>query len=120
MNMTQPILKQRLSTLDATFLYYERKEAPFHVGSTMILDGEISAEYVEVMLSSRLHLLPRYQQKVVSPPFNVGYPSWEFDPDFNIKNHIFQVQLDQPGTLEQLRVLTSQLQAKMLDRSKPL
>ena len=118
--MTQPILKQRLSTLDATFLYYERKEAPFHVGSTMILDGEISAEDFKVMLSSKLPLLPRYLQKVVPPPFNIGYPSWELDPDFNIKNHIFQVQLDPPGTLEQLRILTGQIQTKMLDRNKPL
>jgi hypothetical protein len=37
--VTQPILKHRLNTLDATFYYYERKEAPFHVGSTMIFDG---------------------------------------------------------------------------------
>jgi hypothetical protein len=36
--VTQPILKHRLNTLDATFYYYERKEAPFHVGSTMIFD----------------------------------------------------------------------------------
>ncbi|MBN9391421.1 MAG: wax ester/triacylglycerol synthase family O-acyltransferase [Chloroflexi bacterium] len=118
--MTQPILKQRLSTLDATFLYYERKEAPFHVGSTMIFDGEISALDFENMLSARLHLLPRYRQKVVPPPFHIGYPSWEIDPNFNIKNHIFEVQLDPPGTLEQLRVLTSQVQATMLDRGKPL
>lgn len=118
--MTQPLLKKRLSTLDATFLYYERKEAPFHVGSTMIFDGEITAQEFENMLSARLHLLPRYRQKVVPPPFNIGYPSWEFDPDFSIKNHIYAVQLDPPGSLEQLRVLTSQIQAKMLDRAKPL
>jgi diacylglycerol O-acyltransferase len=118
--MSQPILKHRLSTLDATFLYYERKEAPFHVGSTMIFDGEISAEDFALMLSNRLPLIPRYRQKVVPPPFNIGYPSWEFDPDFNIKNHIFQLQLDPPGTLEQLRRLTAQVQSRMLDRAKPL
>lgn len=118
--MSQPTLKHRLSTLDATFFYYERKNAPFHVGSTMVLDGEISYEEFKAMLASKLPLLPRYLQKVVPAPFNLGHPTWEFDPDFDINRHIFKVELDPPGTMEQLRLLSTQLQCKMLDRNKPL
>jgi WS/DGAT/MGAT family acyltransferase len=118
--MSQPTLKHRLSTLDATFLYYERKAAPFHVGSTMVLDGEISFEEFKAMLASKLPLLPRYMQKVVPAPFNLGHPTWEFDPDFDINRHIFRLELDPPGTMEQLRILSTQLLSKMLDRSKPL
>ena len=113
-------ISQRLSSLDASFLYYEKKEAPLHVGSTSIFDGEIPFEEFKAMLASKLPLLPRYQQKVIPAPFNVGHPIWEFDPDFNIANHIFPLQLEAPGTMEELRLLSRQLQSKMLDRNKPL
>lgn len=116
----QPQLSQRLTALDASFLYYEKKEAPLHVGGTSIFDGEIPFEDFKAMLASKLPLLPRYQQKVIAAPFNVGHPIWEFDPDFNIANHIFPLQLEAPGTMENLRVLSRQLQSKMLDRNKPL
>lgn len=118
--MVQPQLNQRLASLDASFLYLERKETPLHVGSTMIFDGEISFEDFKAMIVTKLPLLPRYQQKVVPAPFNVGHPTWEFDQEFDINRHIFHIQLDAPGTIEQLRQLTEQLQSRLLDRNKPL
>ncbi|HEX2913694.1 MAG TPA: wax ester/triacylglycerol synthase family O-acyltransferase [Chloroflexia bacterium] len=118
--MNQPKLKRHLNTIDATFYFYERKEAPFHVGSTMIFDGVITYEEFTSALISKLPLLPRYTQKVVPAPFNIGQPCWEFDPNFDVRRHVFAIQMDPPGSMEQLRVLFSQIESTMLERDKPL
>jgi diacylglycerol O-acyltransferase len=118
--MTQTQLKQRLTPLDALFFYFEKKEAPFNIGSTIVLDGEIAFEEFKAMMSAKLPLLPRYQQRLTPAPFEIGYPSWEFDPKFDINQHIFHLKLDEPGTLEQLRLLSGKLQSTVLSRNKPL
>ncbi|HEX2909559.1 MAG TPA: wax ester/triacylglycerol synthase family O-acyltransferase [Chloroflexia bacterium] len=118
--MGQTQLKHRLSSLDAEFLYLEKKEAPLHVGSTVIVDGEIAFEDFKQLISSKLPLLPRYRQKVVPAPFSVGHPTWENDPNFDINRHIFHRHLEAPGSMEQLRALFNRIMSKMLDRQKPL
>ena len=66
--MAKPRLKHRLTTLDATFLYYEKKSAPLHIGSVSVFDGEIPfARFVD-NVEARLHLLPRYLQVAAPPP----------------------------------------------------
>jgi diacylglycerol O-acyltransferase len=106
--------------MDASFLYFEKKEAPLHIGGIHVFDGEIPFETFREMVDAKLPLLPRYRQKVIPAPLNLGHPTWEFDPNFDIKRHIFQVNVDAPGTITQLRELAEKLLAGMLDRSKPL
>jgi diacylglycerol O-acyltransferase / wax synthase len=67
-----------------------------------------------------LPLLPRYQQRVTPDPFNLSHPTWEFDPDFDIKNHIFRIKLDSPGTEAELVKLAGRIFTPLMDRSKPL
>jgi len=111
---------KRLSAQDASFLYFEKKEAPLHIGSIAVLDGCVDyAQFIE-NINSKLHLIPRYQQVVVPTPFNIGHPTWEWDQKFDIRRHIFQAHLDAPGTDEQLFELSARLFAPMLDRNKPL
>ena len=118
--MTQIELNQRLSSVDASFLYYERKEAPLHIGGVSIFEDYIPFEDFVAHVSSKMPLLPRYRQKVVPVPYNLGHPTWEFDPQFDIRRHLFSVQLEAPGTLDQLREATEKIESGMLDRSKPL
>ena len=118
--MAQPVLSRRLSSQDAAFLYMESDEAPMHIGSIAVFEGEVSYERFVENISSKLHLIPRYRQRIVSTPFNLAHPSWEFDPDFDISGHIKRVRIDSPGTDAQLIELASQLFAGALDRSKPL
>ncbi len=118
--MTQPALNHRLSSMDASFLYFEKKEAPLHIGGISIFQGQLPFEEFRARVNAKMPLLPRYRQKVVATPFNTGHPTWEFDHDFNIERHIYQAEVEAPGTLDQLRELTERIQASMLDRSKPL
>lgn len=118
--MSDEQLRRRLSPMDAFFLYIEREEQPMHVGATTIFEGKIPFRKFVKNLESRLHLLPRYRQRVVAAPLNLGHPTWEYDPDFDIRNHVFRVQLEKPGTLEQLETLSGRIFTGMLDRNKPL
>lgn len=106
--------------MDAFFLYAERPEQPMHVGATCIFQGKISHKNLIRHIESRLHLIPRYQQRVVPAPFNIGHPTWENDPDFDLKNHIFRVSLKGAKDDEELRALSGKIFTGMLDRNKPL
>jgi WS/DGAT/MGAT family acyltransferase len=118
--MSQGNLSRRLGAQDASFLYMEREEAPLHIGSIAVLEGDVSYEKLVETISAKLHLIPRYTQRVVPAPFNIGHPTWEWDPNFNIRNHIMEVRLDPPGADAQLLEIAGKLFAPMLDRSKPL
>ncbi|MBZ5609437.1 MAG: wax ester/triacylglycerol synthase family O-acyltransferase [Acidobacteriia bacterium] len=109
----------RLASEDAVFLYLERKEMPLHIGSVSVFDGPIPFEACREFIESRLPLIPRYRQRIVAPPLNVGHPTWEPDPDFDISNHVHHAQLKR-GTDAELRNFAGRLFTQMMDRSRPL
>ncbi len=109
-----------MSSLDAAFLYLEKKECPMHIGSTTVFDGEVVFDALVGHISERLHLIPRYLQKVVPDPFNLGHPTWEIAEDFDIRNHIFQIRNETPVTHQQLIDIAGRLLSPVMDRSKPL
>ena len=103
MDKKTPVLSRRLSGIDAAFLYLERKEIPLNIAAVGIFDGPLPFREFVANIDSKLDLVPRYRQVVVPPPFNLGYPTWEFDPHFDIKRHIFRVRLEAPGGDAELR-----------------
>ena len=117
---TTPSPRRTLSTGDAAFLYLERKEMPLAIACVMIFDGPIPYDRFVASIASKLHLVPRCQQVVVMPPLNVGMPTWEDDPHFDIRRHIFRVTLDYPGGDAELEAVVGEVFSQVLDRSKPL
>lgn len=113
-------LNHRLSPMDAFFLYVETDEMPMHIGAAQIFDGEIDYLQFKETIDTRLHQIPRYLQRVIPAPFNLGHPTWEFDPDFDIDNHIFHLDLEDPADDNAFRNLTNKLFEGPLDRDKPL
>jgi diacylglycerol O-acyltransferase / wax synthase len=111
----------RLSGLDASFLHLEDSSAHMHVASVLIFEGE-APPYVEMLahLERRLHLVPRYRQRLAFVPFGQGRPRWVDDPHLNLRYHLRHSGLPAPGTEEQLRDLASRVFAQPLDRDKPL
>ncbi len=113
--------KDRLTAIDASFLHQEGSASHMHVGAITMLEGpppsrQEFAEHIE----SRLHLVPRYRQKLSFPRFEMGRPFWIDDPRFNIDYHVRHTGLPAPGSLEQLRGLAGRIFSQRLDRSKPL
>ena len=111
----------RLSATDASFLHQEGPAAHMHVGAVLVFDGPPPAfdDYLR-HLRSRLHLVPRYRQKLVTPPFETGRPLWADDPNFNLEYHMRHAALPAPGTEQQLFSLAGRIVSQQLDRSKPL
>src|SRR5450759_3584004 len=118
--MTQRGSSRRLSAQDASFLYMEKKEAPLHIGSIAVFEGNVDYERFVDNLAAKLHLIPLYQQLAMPAPFNIGHPTWEWDPDFDIRRHVKRATVPAPGTDQQLFDLAEELFAPMLERDKPL
>jgi diacylglycerol O-acyltransferase / wax synthase len=115
-------MADRLSGLDASFLHLEQDEdTHMHVASTSIFEGP-APRYVELRdhIDSRLHLVPRFRQKVRTVPLGQGRPVWVDDPHFNIAYHVRHTALPPPGSEEQLKNLAARVFSQQLDRSKPL
>jgi WS/DGAT/MGAT family acyltransferase len=113
-------LKRRLSAIDAAFLYLERREIPLAIAGVFVFDGPIAFDDFVTNIESRLPLIPRYRQVVVPSPFNLGYPTWEDYPRFDIHQHIFHESLTAPGGEEQLEALAGELFSQVMDRNQPL
>jgi diacylglycerol O-acyltransferase / wax synthase len=111
----------RLTGLDASFLAIEKGGAHMHVGSVLVLDGP-APDYEDFVaaIEQRLHLVPRYRQKLAFPPFGQGRPVWVDDPHFNARYHIRHTALPEPVGEEELRKLAGRLFSQALDRTKPL
>ncbi|MEO7198439.1 MAG: wax ester/triacylglycerol synthase family O-acyltransferase [Solirubrobacterales bacterium] len=111
----------RLTGLDASFLHLERDGAHMHVASTLIFDGP-APDYTDFRdhLASRLHLVPRFRQKLRFVPLEQGRPVWVDDPHLNLDYHIRHTALPAPGSEEQLRNFAARAFSQGLDRSKPL
>ena len=111
----------RLSSIDASFLAQERDGSHMHIGGIMVFEGPAPRrEEFAANLEARLHLVPRYRQKLSFPRFEMGRPLWVDDPSFNLGYHVRHTALPAPGSVEQLRLLVGRIFSQRLDRSKPL
>ena len=113
--------KDRLSAVDASFLHQEKEASHMHVGALVTFEGPPpSREDFCSHLKARLHLVPRYRQKLAFPRFEMGRPFWVDDPSFNLDYHVRHTALPRPGSDDQLRQLVARIFSQRLDRSKPL
>jgi diacylglycerol O-acyltransferase / wax synthase len=116
---------QRLSGLDATFLYLESSSNLMHVASTAVFDpstvpGGYSFDKVKELVASRLHLLPPFRRRLVEVPFQLHHPLWVEDPDFDLDYHMRRAALPAPGGEEELAEFAADVMGRPLDRTKPL
>jgi WS/DGAT/MGAT family acyltransferase len=107
--------------MDVSFLDQEKRGSHMHIGAVMIFEGP-PPTYPELQehIESRLHLVPRYRQKLAYPRFEMGRPLWVDDPTFQLEYHVRHTALPSPGSVEQLRALAGRIFSQRLDRSKPL
>jgi diacylglycerol O-acyltransferase / wax synthase len=113
--------RDRLTGLDSSFLHLEHDATHMHVAGCMVFDGEPPA-YDELVdqIVSRLHLVPRYRQRLAFVPFGQGRPVWVDDPHFNPGFHVRHTALPSPGGEAQLKRLCGRIFSQALDRSRPL
>jgi diacylglycerol O-acyltransferase len=114
-------MPDRLTGLDSSFLHLERDGTHMHVASTTLFEGP-APPYLQFRdhIESRLHLVPRFRQKLRFVPLGQGRPVWVDDPHLNLAYHVRHTSLPEPGSEQQLRNLAARIFSQQLDRSKPL
>ncbi len=113
------VQSDRLSWGDTVFLHLEREGMPLNVACVCVVEGEIPFKDCVQFVESKLPLIPRYLKRLVPPPLNIGLPSWEYDPTFDIQNHVREVTLKH-GTATELKTLAGKILSTVMDRQHPL
>lgn len=116
---------QRLSGLDASFLYLETPSQPLHVCSILELDtstmpGGYTFDRLRDALSLRIKAMPQFREKLASSPLNLDHPVWVNDKDFDVDRHLHRIGLPPPGGRAELSAICGHIAALPLDRSRPL
>lgn len=114
--------------LDAALLDMETPEVLLHVATLVVLDrpadgAAVPAEAFGRLVADRLHLVPRYRQRVLDgglPGRLAGSAFWVDDPDLDLAYHVRISALPAPGTTEQLLAHCARVLSRPLDRSRPL
>jgi len=116
---------ERLSGLDATFLYLETPSAHMHVAMTGIyntstMPGGYSFEAFRDHIVSRFHRIPAFTRRLVEVPFQLHHPVWIEDPNFDVDYHIRRTAVPEPGGRRELAEVAAQIASIPLDRTRPL
>lgn len=116
---------QRLSGLDATFLYLETPTQLLHVCGLVLLDPTTipgGYDYRKLLreLDSRMATMPTFRRKLKDSRLNLDYPVWVDDHDFDIERHCHRTAVPAPGTHAELAELAGHIASQPLDRSRPL
>ncbi len=117
---------KRLTGLDAGFLWMETPTSAMHVSGLAVYDpgdrpgGPLTVDDVREMVRGRLHLAPPFRQRLVEVPFQIHFPLWIEDPQFDLNRHIRRIAVPAPGGRKELDTLVAELNAIQLDRSRPL
>ena len=115
---------ERLSSLDASFLYLERPAMHMHVAGVSVFaprdDGSLTYEDVAEVAQARLHLAPRLRQRVLNLPGGLTRPLWVDDDHFDLDFHLRRAAIPAPGRRLQLERAVGRVLSRPLDRGKPL
>jgi diacylglycerol O-acyltransferase len=116
---------QRLSGLDASFLYLETATQPLHVCSILELDtstmpGGYTFDRLRDALGLRIKAMPEFREKLADSRFNLDHPVWVEDNDFDVDRHLHRIGLPSPGGRNELAEICGHIASLSLDRSRPL
>ncbi|MEV6274843.1 wax ester/triacylglycerol synthase family O-acyltransferase [Nocardia sp. NPDC051832] len=114
---------ERLTGLDASFLYLETGTQHLHVCALLILDpgtDGYSFEEFKAELGRRLPLIPQMRRRIHEVPFNLDHPVWAEDPDFDLDYHVRRIGIPGSGGRRELAELIGDIASRPMDRDRPL
>lgn len=116
---------ERMTGLDASFLYLETETQLLHVCALVLLDpatGGVPYEFAALKqeLGRRLHLVPTMRRRIHRVPFDLDHPVWVEDPSFDLDYHVYRVGIPSPGGERELAELVADIAAQQMDRGRPL
>jgi len=116
---------RQLQGMDSSFVAMESKNSPMHIGSLLIYNPETApggfVRFKDILsfFEARLQLSKTMRQRLVRVPFDLDYPYWIEDPDFDLEYHVRHVALPKPGDWRQLCIQTARIHARPLDLNRP-
>lgn len=117
---------RQISGGDAFYLFTDKESRHQHISALFIYDTTTVKEqplrFKTIMkaIEERLGSSPIFRQRLVTVPFNLDYPYWINDPDFDLEYHVRHIALPKPGDWRQLCILASRIHARPLDMTRPL
>ncbi len=116
---------RQLQGMDASFVALESRNSPMHIGSILIYDpatapgGFVRFKDILGFFESRMQLSRTIRQRLVRVPFDLDYPYWIEDPDFDLEYHVRHIALPKPGDWRQLCIQAARIFARPLDLNRP-
>jgi WS/DGAT/MGAT family acyltransferase len=116
---------ERLTGLDASFLYMETPTLHMHVAMAAVFDPSTvpdgySFRRIRQLISDRIPQAPVFQRRLVEVPLRLGHPVWVDDPEFDIDNHLRRAALPSPGGMRELGDFAADVISRQLHRDRPL
>ena len=84
------------------------------------LDTEVAEDRLLASLDVASRLVPRLRQRVVEAPLGAGPPQWVLDESVEVTDHFRALELDPPGTFDQVLSVAGDCAMEPFDRSRPL
>ena len=116
---------RQLQGMDSSFVAMESPNSPMHIGNVLIYNPETApggfVRFKDILqfMESRMQLSKTMRQRLVRVPFDLDYPYWVEDPDFDLEYHVRHVALPKPGDWRQLCIQAARIHARPLDLSRP-
>ncbi|QGN56216.1 wax ester/triacylglycerol synthase family O-acyltransferase [Novosphingobium sp. Gsoil 351] len=111
--------------MDHSFVALETRTSPMHIGSLLIYNpatapgGFVRFKDILAFYETRLQLSKTVRQRMVRVPFDLDYPYWIEDEDFDLEFHVRHVALPQPGDWRQLCIQAARIFSRPLDLTRP-
>ena len=117
---------QQLTAMDYMFLTQEAADTPMHIGLLMFYTPATShaapVRFKEILTTfkERAACAPIFHRRVGEVPLGIDYPFWLDEAHLDMEFHVRHIGLPEPGDWRQLCIQVARLQARMIDRSRPL
>ena len=114
-----------LSALDATFIYLESEHSPMAIGGVYVIDAsdapkDYSYDSWFSLVKGRLKCSRVFRERLVEVPWDLSFPYWIRDPEFELASHLPSRKLPEPGGMAELMMMAADIWSRVLDRERPL
>ncbi|MEB3981732.1 wax ester/triacylglycerol synthase family O-acyltransferase [Mycobacterium sp. 663a-19] len=116
---------ERLSGLDAFFLYLETPTQPLNVCCVLELDtstmpGGYTYGRYRAALAQCVNAVPEFRMRLADTQLNLDHPVWVDDENFQLRHHLHRVGVPAPGGRRELAEICGYIAGLPLNRDRPL
>jgi WS/DGAT/MGAT family acyltransferase len=119
---------ETLDPLDSAFITLESPLAPLHIAAILEVEAPVGGqadplttfEEIKALVAERLYEIPKLTRRILRVPFDLAWPVWVDDPEFDLDEHVIRRACPSPGGEEELDALVGRIMATELPADRPL